>query len=57
MEVNQRGEIGEVLDEELTVGCKENSIKILSIQKEGKNILDTKSFLTGYKIKKGEKLI
>jgi len=57
MEVNQRGEIGEVLDEELTVGCKENSIKILSIQKEGKNILDTKSFLAGYKIKKGEKLI
>ena len=57
IEVNQRGEIGEVLDEKLTVGCKEKSIKILIIQKEGKNILDTKSFLAGYKIKKGEKLI
>ena len=38
------------------VGCKEKSIKILLIQKEGKKILKTKEFLAGYKIKKGEKL-
>ena len=56
IEVKKKGRIGEVLDENLTIGCKENSIKILSIQKEGKNILETANFLTGYKIKKGEML-
>ena len=54
VEVEKNGRAGGVLDSNLTVGCKENAIKILSIQKEGKNVLDTKSFLTGYQIKKGE---
>ena len=54
VEVEKKGKVGEVLDNSLTIGCKEKSIKILSIQKEGKNILDTKRFLIGYKIKKGE---
>jgi methionyl-tRNA formyltransferase len=57
IEVNQVGKIGEVLDDELTIGCKEKAVKILSIQKEGKNILNTNSFLAGYKIKKGEILL
>ena len=56
IEVNQTGRAGEVLDANLTIGCKENAIKILSIQKEGRNVLNTKSFLAGYKIKKGETL-
>ena len=56
VEVEQSGKVGEVLNDNLVIGCKEKAIKILSIQKEGKNILDTKSFLAGYKIKKGEML-
>ena len=56
VEVEKIGRAGEVLDANLTVGCKENAIKIISIQKEGKNVLDVKSFLAGYKIKKGETL-
>ena len=56
-EVDQEGRIGEVLDNELTIGCKDKAIKILSIQKEGKKKLNSKSFLAGYKIKKGELLI
>ena len=54
VEVNQIGKTGEVLDTNLTIGCKNNAIKIILIQKEGKNVLNTESFLTGYKIKKGE---
>jgi len=54
IEVNQKGLAGEVLDDSLTIGCKNKAIKILSIQKEGKKILNTKNFLTGYKVKKGE---
>ena len=57
IEIDQSGEIGEILDNNLTVACKENAIQILSVQKAGKKILNTKEFLSGYLIKKGEKLI
>ena len=49
-----QGEAGKVLDDELNIGCLKNSLKIKIIQKEGKKILNTKEFLSGYKIKKGE---
>ena len=48
------GRVGEVLSDDLIIGCKEKSIKIKHIQKEGKKILKTSNFLTGYEIKKGE---
>ena len=57
IEIEQSGDIGEVLDNNLKVACKENAIQILSVQKAGKKILNTKEFLSGYSIKKGEKLI
>ncbi len=47
------GAAGEVLDDELTISCGTNSIKILKIQKEGKNPQKTKDFLLGNIIKKG----
>ena len=53
---NSKGNPGEVLDNELTIACKEKSIKISLLQKEGKKKLTSKDFLIGYKIKKGEKL-
>ena len=56
-EAEKSGNIGEVLDENLTVGCGKGSLKIEKIQKEGKKILKAKEFLAGYKIKKGENLI
>ena len=56
IEVNQSGDVGEILDKNLIVACKNNAIKILSIQKEGKKILKTKEFISGYKIEKGEHL-
>ena len=54
LEVEKKGKIGEVLNDNLTIACKENAIEILQIQKEGKKILNSKDFLSGYKIKKGE---
>jgi len=56
IEVNQSGNVGEILDKNLIVACKNNAIKILSIQKEGKKILKAKEFISGYKIEKGEHL-
>mgnify|MGYP001280636831 CR=1 FL=1 len=57
IEVDRSGKIGEVLDNNLTVACKQKAIRVLLIQKEGKKILKVKDFLAGYKIQIGEKLV
>tara|TARA_Y100000768_G_scaffold386543_1_gene375208 strand:+ start:2463 stop:3380 length:918 start_codon:yes stop_codon:yes gene_type:complete len=51
------GKKGEVITNDLVIGCKDKSIRINSLQKEGKTVLNTKSFLAGYKIVKGDMLI
>ena len=51
---DDKGKAGEVLSNNLIIGCKDKAIKINLIQKEGKKVIDTKSFLAGYKISKGE---
>ena len=55
-EIKVSGKPGVVLDEELTIACSENAIKILEIQKEGKNKVSSKEFLKGNKLKKGSSL-
>jgi len=56
-EVIVTGNPGEVLDNELTVGCFENAIQILELQKEGKKKISTKEFLKGNKLEKGISLL
>ena len=53
---DHKGKKGEVITNDLVIGCKEKSIKINLLQKEGKTVLNTKSFLAGYKIVKGDML-
>ncbi len=53
---NNKGKIGEVLTDDLVVGCLDKSIKITLLQKEGKKTNNAKNFLSGYKILKGEVL-
>jgi methionyl-tRNA formyltransferase len=45
-----------VLDENLTIACKLNSIQILELQRQGKNKQTAKDFLLGKKIKKDSTL-
>ena len=52
--ISKNGKIGEILSDDFVIGCGSGAIKIIAIQKEGKKILKTSSFLSGYKIKKGE---
>ena len=47
------GNPGTLLDENLTIACKSNSIQILEIQRQGKNKQTAKDFLLGKKISKG----
>ena len=51
---NNSGSIGKTLDENLTIACKNQSIKIVEIQKEGKSRQTIDQFLLGNKIKQGE---
>ena len=45
------GKPSSVLDENLTIACKLNSIQILELQKQGKNKQTAKEFLLGNKLK------
>lgn len=47
---------GLIIDNHLTVACGINGLRILKIQKPGGKVLDTKSFLNGYILKKGIRL-
>ena len=50
------GDPGVVLDDNLKIGCKNKSINIISIQREGKKIQKVGEFILGTKIKKGSNL-
>jgi len=54
---SENGEPGHALDENLTIGCGINSIRVLEIQRAGKNKQTAKEFLLGKKINKGKILI
>jgi len=55
--VNKNGNVGETIDDKLTIACNDQSIKILEIQKEGKSRQTIDQFLLGNKIKKGESIV
>ena len=54
--VNKNNDAGKTIDDQLTIACDEQSIKILEIQKEGKSRQLTDQFLLGNKIKNGENI-
>ena len=53
---NAKGNPGVILSENFEIGCKESSIKVLEIQREGKKSQSIKEFTLGTKIKKGTDL-
>ena len=53
---NKIGDVGQVLSTALDIGCKNGSIKILEIQREGKRPQKTNEFMLGSKIIKGSNL-
>jgi len=54
--VNKNGNVGETIDDKLTIACNDQSIRILEIQKEGKSRQVINQFLLGNKIRKGENI-
>lgn len=51
------GKMGEILDKNFTVGCKEGSVVIKKVAPEGKKPMDGISFMNGQRLKKGDMLL
>ena len=52
---NGAGKIGEVISDNLEIVCGNNkSIKILEIQRQGKDVMSVSDLLRGFKFEKGE---
>ncbi len=54
---NTKGKVGSIVSENFEVCCGEGSIKVLSIQREGKRVQKINEFLLGTQIKKGANII
>jgi methionyl-tRNA formyltransferase len=54
--VEMRGTSGAIIDKKFTVGCGDKSLEFIEIQKEGKNRLSLKNFLTGIVFNQGDEL-
>ena len=53
---NANGEAGIIINENFEIGCAENSIKVLEIQREGKKVQKIREFMLGTQIRKGTSL-
>jgi methionyl-tRNA formyltransferase len=51
------GEAGVALDDQLGVACGTKAIRLLSLQREGKGAMDAATFLRGFPVAKGTRLI
>ena len=51
---DKKGTSGTILDSNFIIGCKDQSIKIIEIQREGKNKLLLKNFLLGMNFQIGD---
>ena len=50
------GNPGVILNKNFDIGCAENSVRVLEIQREGKRVQNIKEFMLGSLIKKGTNL-
>jgi len=53
MPVRDRGEPGEVITDDLTVGCGEGALKLLKVQRAGKGVMDARELLKGFALPPG----
>ena len=56
-EVKIKGSPGEVINNDFTIGCSQNAVQILELQKEGKNKISAIEFLKGNKLEIGSNIL
>ncbi len=57
IEIETSGKPGQILDNKFTIGCSENSIQILELQREGKKKMKAEEFLRGSNLKVGMNIL
>jgi methionyl-tRNA formyltransferase len=57
IEVKANGLAGDIINKDFTIACNKNAIKILDLQKEGKNKISAKEFLKGNNLEVGYNII
>ena len=55
-EVEGRGKVGSIINENLTIACGEKALKILEIQRQGKSIMKVSDLIRGFKFKNGDQV-
>ena len=55
-EIEKTGEVGTIIDNEMTIACSKNAVQILELKKEGKKQMLVGEYLKGNKIKIGQKV-
>ena len=53
MPVQDRGEPGEVLTDDLTVACGDGALRLLKVQRAGKGVMDARELLKGFALPPG----
>ena len=56
IEVNAKGEPGEIINKNFTIACYHNAVQILELKKEGKNKITAEEFLKGNKLEVGSNI-
>ena len=56
IEIEKKGDPGIIIDNSFIIGCSENAVQILELQKEGKKSMSAEEFLRGNALKIGSKL-
>jgi methionyl-tRNA formyltransferase len=54
--IDQKGEQSIALDDQLTVACGSQAVRLLTLQREGKGTMDAATFLRGFPVPKGTRL-
>ena len=56
IEIEKTGEVGTIIDNNMTIACSKNAVQILELKKEGKKQMLVDEYLRGNKIKIGQKV-
>ena len=55
-EIKKTGDVGTIIDNDMTIACSKDAVRIIELKKEGKKQMLVDEFLRGNKIKIGQKV-
>jgi len=56
IEIEKTGEVGTIIDNNMTIACSKNAVQILELKKEGKKQMSVDEYLKGNEIRSGQKV-